>query len=60
MKILATFDARDYEGTTGIYEKYSIRAIIVRDGRLAMQCSREENIRSPEAGRSWVRIMSRR
>ena len=25
MKILATFDARDYEGTTGIYEKYSIR-----------------------------------
>ena len=52
MKILATFDARDYEGTTGIYEKYSIRAIIVRDGRLAMQCSRE-------AGRSRVRIMSR-
>ena len=52
MKILATFDARDYEGTTGIYEKYSIRAIIVRDGRLAMQCSR--------AGRSRVRIMSRR
>ena len=40
MKILATFDARDYEGTTGIYEKYSIRAIIVRDGRLAMQCRR--------------------
>ena len=56
MKILATFDARDYEGTTGIYEKYSIRAIIVRDGSAAGR----ENIRSPEAGRSRVRIMSRR
>ena len=42
MKILATFDARDYEGTTGIYEKYSIRAIIVRDGRLAMQDEKKE------------------
>ena len=50
MKILATFDARDYEGTTGIYEKYSIRAIIVRDGRLAMQCSREGEYKIPGGG----------
>ena len=25
MKILATFDARDYEGTTGIYERSRVR-----------------------------------
>ena len=50
MKILATFDARDYEGTTGIYEKYSIRAIIVRDGRLAMQCSWEGEYKIPGGG----------
>ena len=50
MKILATFDARDYEGTTGIYEKYSIRAIIVRDGRLAMQCSQEGEYKIPGGG----------
>ena len=54
MKILATFDARDYEGTTGIYEKYSIRAIIVRDGRLAMQCSREGDRKSTRLNSSHI------
>lgn len=51
MRILATFDARDYEGTTGVYEKYSVRAIIVRDGRLAMQCSRDGEYKIPGGGK---------
>lgn len=51
MKILATFDAKDYEGTTGICEKYSVRAIIVRDGKLAMQCSRDGEYKIPGGGK---------
>lgn len=50
MRILATFDARDYQGTTDIYEKYSVRAIIVRDGKLAMQCSRDGEYKIPGGG----------
>jgi 8-oxo-dGTP pyrophosphatase MutT (NUDIX family) len=50
MNILATFDAKDYHDTTSVYEKYSVRGIIVRDGKLAMQCSREGEYKIPGGG----------
>lgn len=50
MRILATFDAKDYGDTVGVYEKYSVRAIIMQDGRLAMQCSRDGEYKIPGGG----------
>lgn len=50
MKILATFDAKDYQDTVGVYEKYSVRGIIMRDGKLAMQCSRDGEYKIPGGG----------
>ncbi len=51
MKILATFDANDYQNTVGVFEKYSVRGIIFRDGKLAMQCSRDGEFKIPGGGR---------
>lgn len=50
MRILATFDAKDYQDTVGIYEKYSVRGIIMREGKLAMQCSSEGEYKIPGGG----------
>lgn len=50
MKILATFDAMDYRDTTTLLEKYSVRGIVMRDGRLAMQCSRDGEYKIPGGG----------
>ncbi|MFR4352012.1 MAG: NUDIX domain-containing protein [Roseburia sp.] len=50
MKILAVFDAGDYQNTVAVYEKYSVRAIIIRDGKLAMQCSRDGEYKIPGGG----------
>lgn len=50
MKILATFDAKDYLDTVEVYEKYSVRGIIIRDGKLAMQCSRNGEYKIPGGG----------
>lgn len=50
MRILATFDAKDYHDTVGIYEKYSVRGIIMCEGKLAMQCSREGEYKIPGGG----------
>lgn len=50
MRILATFDAKDYGDTVSVYEKYSVRAIIMQDGRLAMQCSRDGEYKIPGGG----------
>lgn len=50
MKILATFDAKDYQDTKEVYEKYSVRGIIMREGRLAMQCSRNGEYKIPGGG----------
>ncbi len=50
MKILATFDAMDYQDTTEVFEKYSVRGIIMRDGKLAMQCSRDGEYKIPGGG----------
>ena len=41
MEILKKFDAQNYKDTTSVFEKYTIRGIIVRDGKIAMQCSEE-------------------
>lgn len=46
MEILKKFDAQNYKDTTSVFEKYTIRGIIVRDGKIAMQCSKRESIRS--------------
>ena len=50
MKILATFDSKDYQDTTEVFEKYSVRGIIMRDGKLAMQCSRDGEYKIPGGG----------
>lgn len=50
MRILATFDAKDYQDTVGIYEKYTVRGIIIRNGKLAMQCSRDGEYKLPGGG----------
>lgn len=50
MKILATFDAKDYQDTEEIFEKYSVRGIIERNGRLAMQCSKDGEYKIPGGG----------
>lgn len=63
MKILATFDAKDYQGTVGVYEKYSVRGIVERDGKLAMQCSRDGEYKIPggglEKGEDFLRALVR-
>lgn len=50
MKVLAVFDAKDYQDTMDVYEKYSVRGIIKRDGKLAMQCSRDGEYKIPGGG----------
>lgn len=50
MRILATFDAKDYQDTIEVYEKYSVRGIVVRDGKIAMQCSRDGEYKIPGGG----------
>lgn len=50
MKILATFDAMDYQNTTALLEKYSVRGIIMCEGKLAMQCSRDGEYKIPGGG----------
>lgn len=42
MELLAKFDADNYENTHTVFEKYTIRGIIVRDGKLAMQYSNRD------------------
>lgn len=63
MRILATFDAKDYQDTVGVYEKYSVRGIIMRDGKLAMQCSRDGEYKIPgggmEAGEDYIQALIR-
>lgn len=51
MKILAVFDANNYDGTTAVTEKYSVRGIVVRDGEIAMQYGGNEEYKIPGGGR---------
>ena len=50
MQILAVFDEENYEQTTKILEKYTIRGIIIRDGKIAMQCSSDGEYKIPGGG----------
>lgn len=50
MEILAVFDEKNYQNTVETYEKYSVRGIIMRDGKLAMQCSKEGEYKIPGGG----------
>lgn len=63
MRILATFDAKDYQNTVRVYEKYSVRGIIMREGKLAMQCSRDGEYKIPggglEEGESQIQALVR-
>ena len=52
MEILKKFDAQNYKDTTSVFEKYTIRGIIVRDGKIAMQCSKEGEYKIPGGGMS--------
>ena len=40
MEILKKFDAQNYKDTTSVFEKYTIRGIIVRDGNAVQQRGR--------------------
>ena len=57
------FDEQNYKDTTSVFEKYTIRGIIVRDGKIAMQCSKEGEYKIPgggmEAGETYVEALAR-
>ena len=63
MELLKKFDAQNYKDTTSVFEKYTIRGIIVRDGKIAMQCSKEGEYKIPgggmEAGETYVEALAR-
>lgn len=63
MELLAKFDENNYENTTTVFEKYTIRGIIVREGRIAMQCSRDGEYKIPgggmEPGETYVQALAR-
>lgn len=63
MKILAVFDSGDYQNTVDVYERYSVRGIIRRDGKLAMQCSSGGEYKipggGPEAGEDFQKALIR-
>lgn len=39
MKLLQVYDRQDYDETMPVYEKHSVRAVILREGKLAVQRS---------------------
>lgn len=45
-----TFDEKDYEGLTQVCRRTTVRAIIMRDGKMAMQCSSEGEYKIPGGG----------
>ncbi len=47
MNILAIYDEKNYDDTVEIFEKESVRGIIMRDGKLAMQCSKYGEYKIP-------------
>ena len=50
MELLKKFDAQNYKDTTSVFEKYTIRGIIVRDGKIAMQSDKEGEYKIPGGG----------
>lgn len=63
MRVLACFDEKNYEDAVKVYEKYNIRGIIVKDGKLAMQRSFAGEYKIPgggvEPGESYEEALSR-
>ena len=63
MEVLAVFDAKDYQDTVEVYEKYSVRGIINRNGKIAMQCSKDGEYKIPggglEAGEDFTQALVR-
>ncbi len=63
MKILATFDQKDYQDTVAVYEKYTVRAILERDGKIAMQRGSDGEYKLPgggmEPGEGYVQALAR-
>lgn len=47
MEVLAVFDEKNYDDTTKVYEKYNVRGVIFRDGKIAMQCSTDGEYKMP-------------
>lgn len=63
MKILACFDEKNYADTTKVLEKYNIRGIVTRNGKLMMQKSRDGEYKIPgggmEAGEDYEETLRR-
>lgn len=50
MRVLKVFDANNYSGLTEVIEKNVVRAIILKDGKMAMQCSGNGEYKIPGGG----------
>ncbi len=50
MRILAVFDEKNYADTTKVFEKYNIRGIVLIDGKIAMQKSKDGEYKIPGGG----------
>ncbi len=63
MEILATFDGKNYGDTTRVLEKFSIRGIIIQNGKIAMQRSKDGEYKIPgggqEPGESYIETLIR-
>lgn len=63
MKTLAMFDAQNYHDTTEVYEKYTVRGIIMQNGKLAMQYGSGGEYKipggGPEEGEDFVQALIR-
>ena len=56
MEVLAVFDEKNYDDTTKVYEKYNVRGVIFRDGKIAMQCSTDGEYKMPGGGMEKERV----
>lgn len=56
MEVLAVFDEKNYDDTTKVYEKYNVRGVIFRDGKIAMQCSTDGEYKMPGGGMERERV----
>lgn len=63
MKVLKVFDQKDYEDCVEIFEKKSVRAIIIRDGKIAMQQGRRGDYKilggGVDTGETLIQALSR-
>lgn len=50
MKRLLTMDLKNYTDEMPVFEKHTVRAVIWRDGRMAMQCSGKGEFKIPGGG----------